>query len=120
MVYTSTSLALAAVELFVHLDPTVAPDDLVFTSAFIPTDKVEVARIDMGDLPPDWENTDHPLLQEMGSRWVTGQKSVALEVPSIAVKGEWNVLLNPLHPDFSKISVDPPKVWAFDQRMFGR
>lgn len=120
MVYTSTSLALAAVELFVHLDPTAAPDDLVSTSALIPTGKVEVARIQVRDLPPDWENTDHPVLQEMGRSWITGQKSVALEVPSVAVKGEWNVLLSPSHADFSKITVDPPQQWAFDQRMFGR
>src|SRR6478672_8818937 len=36
MVYTSTSLALAAIEFFVHLDPSVAPDDLVSVCAGIP------------------------------------------------------------------------------------
>jgi hypothetical protein len=36
MVYTSTSLALADIELFVHLEPGHAPDDLVYLSALLP------------------------------------------------------------------------------------
>lgn len=36
MVYASTSLALAVIELFVHLEPGQAPDDLVYLSALLP------------------------------------------------------------------------------------
>jgi|SRR5271163_2098514 len=116
MVYTSTSLALACLEFFVHLDPSVAPDDLVAVSATIPAD-VARERIEVADLPGDWRVTDNPGLQRLGADWIAAQRSAALEVP-VVVDGDWNVLLNPAHPDFGRIVVAPPKPWAFDQRMF--
>ena len=36
MVYSSSSLALAAMELFVHLEPNQQPDDLVSIAALLP------------------------------------------------------------------------------------
>ena len=118
MVYTSTSLALASIEFFVHLDPSVAPDDLVSTAANIPIDEITMDRLAPSTLPPGWRATDNAALQIIGANWITSQSSVALEVPSVAVEGEWNILLNPTHPDFAKISVFPPKPFHFDQRMF--
>lgn len=118
MVYTSPSLSLAAIEFFVHLDPSVAPDDLVSTKATLPLDEAKLARLDLGDLPANWRETDNPMLQAIGVNWINAQTSVALEVPSVAVEGEWNVLLNPTHPDFAKIKLAPPEPFRFDKRMF--
>lgn len=118
MVYTSTSLALASVEFFVHLDPSVAPDDLVSTSATLSLDKATRERVNFKDLPKDWRKTDHPALQAIGADWIAAGSSVALEVPSAAVEGEWNVLLNPAHPHFKKIVIAVPKPFHFDTRMF--
>ena len=118
MVYTSPSLSLAAVEFFVHLDPSVAPDDLVSCKATLLLDEAKLARVNLGDLPPNWRTTDNPALQAIGANWIAAQSSVALEVPSGAVEGEWNVLLNPTHPDFAKIKLAPPEPFHFDKRMF--
>jgi RES domain-containing protein len=118
MVYTSPSLSLAAIEFFVHLDPTVAPDDLVSSRATLPPDEKTMYRLNLGDLPTDWRTTDNSTLQSVGANWMTAQSSVALEVPSVAVEGEWNVLLNPAHPDFAKIKLAPPEPFHFDKRMF--
>jgi RES domain-containing protein len=118
MVYTSSSLALASIEFFVHLDPSVAPTDLVSTSATLPPGKVTIKRLAVEDLPTDWRALDNPALQAIGADWITSQSSVALEVPSIAVEDEWNVLLNPSHPDFSRIVIAIPKPFHFDHRMF--
>lgn len=117
MVYTSTSLALAALESFVHLDPSMAPEDLVYTSATIPPD-LEIPRLPMEDLPDNWRAIELAALQELGKEWVVSRRSVALEVPSVVIEGDWNVLLNPAHPDFQKIVVDAPRAWSFDRRMF--
>jgi len=116
MVYASQSLALAAVEFFVHLDPSVAPDDLVSMSAILPDDKVE--RLDISELPKDWRSMDHPVPRKIGAEWAVSKRSVALQVPSVAVEGEWNLLLNPLHPGFAKIKIGKPKPFQFDARMF--
>ena len=118
MVYSSTSLALAALEFFVHLDPSVAPDDLVSVMAELPEDQVMVERIDVAGLPRDWRAIEHPKLQAIGTEWVQSMRSAALLVPSVVIDGEWNVLLNPGHPDFSKIVIATPKPFAFDARMF--
>jgi RES domain-containing protein len=117
MVYTSTSLALAAEELFVHLDPTSAPRDLVSIRANIP-DGIALERIEVSGLSAGWRTLGRVDLQSVGAAWISSSRSVALEVPSAAIAGEWNVLLNPAHPEFSKIRIDPPQPFIFDPRMF--
>jgi RES domain-containing protein len=126
MVYTSPSLALAAMEFFVHLDPRDAPDDLVSIAALVPSGRVvpsvraAVLRIEIEDLPADWRATDHPALQKIGADWISANRSLALEVPSVAVEGEWNVLLNPAHPAFPRVTLESAQRFHFDQRMFER
>ena len=41
-------------------------------------------------------------LAELGSKWIKENKYLALKVPSVIVKGEWNILLNPNHVSFKK------------------
>ena len=117
MVYTSSSLALAAVEFFVHLDPSVAPDDLVAVPASIPPE-LFVERIAPRDLPRNWRATDNLRLQKIGAEWIRSQRSVALEVPSVAIEGDWNILLNPEHPDYKRIEIGKHRPFHFDERMF--
>lgn len=118
MVYTSSSLALAALEFFVHIDPSASPDDLVSVSATIPLNKVKVEKLTLSELPKDWRRIDHPALQAIGAKWIDSDSSAALEVPSVVVEGEWNVLLNPAHPQFKKIVIAVPRPFHFDSRMY--
>ena len=120
MVYCSTSLALAALEHFVHLDPSVAPDDLTSIAAEIPGDGASIPRMDAGELPAGWRATENLALREIGKDWIESGRSVALLVPSAIIDEEWNVLLNPVHPDFALIQTEPPKPFRFDARMFSR
>lgn len=116
MVYTSTSLALAAIELFVHLEPSLAPDDLMAISATLP--EGEPARtIELSDLPRDW-HADPTGPRRIGDAWIGSGASLALRVPSVPIPPEWNVLVNPLHPRWSEIRIDPAQRFVFDARMF--
>lgn len=117
MVYTSPSISLASLEYFVNLDPSVIPDDLVCICATMPVDFAR-ERLEKETLPLDWRSVDHPGLQKMGADWVASMRSAALEVPSAVVDGEWNVLLNPAHPDSMKIKLGLPTPFQFDERMF--
>jgi len=118
MVYCSTSLALAALEFFVHLDPDVAPEDLVSTMAEIPEGQVKVEHLEEALLPRDWRSLEHPRLQAIGAEWANSLRSIALAVPSAVIDGECNVLLNPAHPEFSRIALSAAKPFVYDARMF--
>lgn len=119
MVYAATSLSLAAIETFVHLDPNEEPADLVSTSAILSA-TIEIETLDTHTLPANWNELDQSSTRIIGSAWVQSGRSVALKVPSVVVRGDWNVLLNPAHSDFSKITLLSAEPWHFDARMFRR
>jgi RES domain-containing protein len=119
MAYASTSLALAAIELFVHLEPGQAPGDLVYLSALLP--EGEPARtLQPAELPPAWwtDNAGAVTTRDLGDAWIAARSSLALLVPSVPIHAEWNVLVNPLHPRISELLIDPPQPFVFDARMF--
>ena len=117
VVYASTSLALAAIETFVNIDPALRPGDLVSISGEIPR-VLAPSRLDPDTLPPDWHQAGNQSLRKFGDDWIRAGLDVALEVPSAAIRGEWNVLLNPAHPRFAMILVEKPEPFEFDFRMF--
>ncbi len=117
VVYASTSLALAAVETFVNLEPNLRPADLVFIEGDI-SSKLAIARLDLKSLPAGWHEKRDESLRHFGDGWIRNGKSAVLLVPSAAIRGEWNVLLNPIHRDFSTIQFREPSRFEFDVRMF--
>jgi RES domain-containing protein len=118
VVYTASSVSLAALELFVHVDPQDAPDDLVAIPADIPDD-VGRREIRVASLPRNWRRTPAPAaLPQLGSRWAVGLKTAVLAVPSALVPRERNYLLNPAHADFRRIRIGRPERFAFDPRMW--
>ena len=117
MVYASTSLSLAAVETFVNLEPNLRPADLVSIEGVIP-DAIQTLTFDVKALPARWYETRDESLHRFGDEWIRNGRSATLLVPSAAIRGEWNVLLNRVHADFSKIEFRNPEPFEFDARMF--
>jgi len=117
VVYASTSLALAAMETFVNLEPNLQPDDLVSIEGEIP-DELQVARLDVHVLPPHWHETRDESLRRFGDEWVRMAQTVGLLVPSAAILGARNLLLNPAYKEFSQIRFGEPQRFRFDARMF--
>jgi len=117
VVYTSTSLALAAMETFVNLEPNLRPNDLVSIEGEVP-DGVEILRVALESLPAKWNRSREESLRKIGDAWVREGLTVGLLVPSAAIKGEWNLLLNPAHQDFTKVVLQAPQAFEFDVRMF--
>ncbi len=116
MVYTATSIALASVEVFVNINRFAEPLDLVLMEANLPVHLLPEELQD-GTLPSAWRE-EIKLTQAIGMEWFASRRSVALRVPSAAVMGDWNVLLNPEHPDFAQITMANPQPFRFDTRMF--
>jgi RES domain-containing protein len=65
-----------------------------------------------------WHRTRDESLRRFGDDWIRAGESVALLVPSAAITGEWNVLLNPAHLDISRIELRDAQSFTFDTRMF--
>ncbi len=119
VVYASDSLALAALELLVHAEPALLPEDLVSVAADVPGG-LRVEALAPGDLPRDWRRHPAPeALADLGTAWARAGRTAVLAVPSALVPRERNFLLNPAHPDFKKIRTQAPQAFALDSRLRG-
>jgi RES domain-containing protein len=117
VVYASATLALAALEYLVHVDPPDVPDDLVALRVEVP-DAAAVETVTPADLPADWNALDdHPACVARGGAWAAAGTALALRVPSAIVPEEGNVLLNPTHPDMRHVRVATTRPFAFDPRL---
>lgn len=117
MVYASTSLALAAIELFVHLEPNQAPGDLVAIAANLPEGEPAL-RWHGSALPVKWWSDEFAPMRELGDAWIRDKESLAVLAPSVPIRSEWNVLVNPLHPRIGEVKVEVLLPFVFDARMF--
>ena len=118
VVYTSGTLALAALEIFVHLDVPESAANLVAVPADVPA-SVPVAKVLASDLPARWREYIAPeALADIGARWAQARQTAVLAVPSAVIPQESNYLLNPAHALFSKISIGSAARFSFDPRMW--
>jgi RES domain-containing protein len=117
VVYASEHLAMAAQEKFIHL-PKPVPRNSRFVKFSIRFGRLVVTRLRASDLPPDWRTEPVPMsTQAIGDAWVRDARTAILAVPSVLIPEEANYILNPAHPDFSKIEISDPEPFVFDPRM---
>ncbi len=102
MVYTADSLALATLELSVHLLG--ARVTYLAIQFDVPTRAIE--HLDIDQLPARW-GEKQATTQTVGGSWAGDVRTLALTVPSALVdvrSGERNVLINPLHARLEQIT----------------
>lgn len=117
VIYTATTLSLAALEVLVHFDHDLIPSGFVAFAVEIPA-TVRLQRLTGKQLPTNWRTLPAPdETKDLGTRWIKSRKTVGLVVPSALVPQEQNVLLNPTHPDFAKLRIGAPEPFAFDPRL---
>jgi RES domain-containing protein len=56
----------------------------------------------------------------LGTVWIKQKISAVLRVPSVVIPRESNYMLNPEHPDFSRIVIEGPLAFQFDLRLVAR
>lgn len=118
VVYTASSLALAALEVFVHLDR--AQNDIrwVAFEVSIP-DTAPLTTLAMRQLPRDWRREPPPAAtMRTGGAWLRQAGTAVLRVPSAIIPAEYNYILNPAHAEFHKLRMAPPTPFSFDSRMW--
>ena len=116
--YASQNIALAALETVAHLRAASLPFNRYLIRFDIPAD-VWNRRIILDPLPAAWDALPVGLASlNAGDGWVREGRSALLQVPSVIVPDEFNVLINPMHPDVPKISAVNLRRWEFDPRFF--
>ena len=119
LIYTATTRALACLETIVHLNALKLPVNRYLVSFDIPetiwnkreTLSVEEMEAGWDDKPPGTTS------KNFGDKWAKENRSCILEVPSVIICEEMNVLINPEHPDAKHITVTPVRKWEYDARL---
>jgi RES domain-containing protein len=105
-------------EIAVHLTLATLPDDFVMMTVSIP-DEISIRKIEMDGLPSGWNSFPHqPGTQRIGDQFVFENKFCLLQVPSAVTQGDYNILINPGHPDFKRIEIKDIQKFPFDNRIF--
>jgi RES domain-containing protein len=102
-VYTSATLYGALMEYM----PYIVDRRSLLTKAMWRTsiDDADIESVNLDDLPDTWNSISKEYAAApYGDAWLDSKRSLALKVPSAAVYGEFCYLVNPLHPDFDKVS----------------
>jgi len=119
VVYATSTLALAALEYLVHVNPEDAPTDLVALELAIPD--VALDTWDIAQLPPMWRDAVPPLAcQQRGDAWVAAGTSLGVWVPSVVIPPEHNLLLNPAHSAMVDVRVLSEAPFTYDPRLLYR
>ena len=105
-------------EYFVHLDKDDPPGDMVLALAEVP-DNLARGKIDLRHLPANWRDAAAPAaLARLGDEFSARAEHCLLLVPSALAPEENNLLLNPAHADFGKITIRGVEPLRYDLRMF--
>ena len=120
LVYASESRSLATVEFLVHVSLPNAPGDLSMATLEVP-DNIAPKELDPSSLPKNWQDSPAPIeLADLGTQWARTNTSLLLRVPSAVVEYEYNILINPLHEDSSRVKLVKVVPFKLDERLMRR
>lgn len=118
IIYTAQNRSLAMAELAVHLTAAMLPDDYIMLTIDIP-DGISIKKLPEKKLPKNWNVFPHSKdTQLVGDDFIHENKYCILQVPSVVTNGDYNLLINPRHPEFKKIKIVRREAFPFDQRLF--
>ena len=118
LIYASEHYATAILEKLVHAGRTRLPGRHHAAAIHLPDD-LPMERFDPA-AHPGWEQDGSPAAREYGDAWHIQARTAVLIVPSVPGQpAEWNVIINPAHPDAARVSVMPAFDVTWDGRLFG-
>ena len=119
VIYAGRTITIAALEKLVHISG-VVPPDLVLVRIDLP-DPYSSETPTPHQLPGDWAAL-RPRLASMrfGTDWARANRSLVLYVPSAIIHEDGNGIVNPNHPEFSRVTMSIERVFHYDPRILGR
>lgn len=117
IIYTAGNRSLAMAEVAVHFSVATAPPNYKMLTIFIPDD-ISMTTLRIKDLPGDWSIFPHSdSTKKFGNQFISENKYCVLKVPSAVTKGDFSFLVNPRHPDFSRIKIINTEDFTFNSRL---
>lgn len=103
VIYAAETFAGTVLEVLVHSNLGRVPKSHGVVEITI-NDEVAVEAV-AADAVPGWDAEDQLASRAFGDKWLAEQRTAVLLVPSSVTRGrEHNVLLNPEHPEFERIT----------------
>jgi RES domain-containing protein len=116
VVYCADTLSLAALEALVHVE-----DKTILSHARFVAFEVRVPEslvYKPAALPTGWNQT--PVgrsVREFGDTFLADRRAPVMRVQSAVIPGGMIYPINPLHPNFARITIGSPIPFRFDQRL---
>jgi RES domain-containing protein len=117
VLYLAETPAGALVEVLVHLelDPAHLPRSYKLLKAAAPDD-ISRQEIGKADLAQNWTQ-DLLATRKLGDEWLRSRATALLRVPSAIVPETFNLLLNPHHPDATRVHIVFHRDYPWDKRL---
>ena len=117
LAYAATSVSLAMLEVLVHVNREDVPLGLRLLTYAIPD--AAVADLPATHWPPGWDKLPYnDAVRAVGDGFVRDNRHLAMRVPSVVARGEFNILINPAHASFGDIALQANNPLAMDERLF--
>ena len=117
VIYAGRTIAIAALEKFVHVAG-IVPPDLVLVRVELPK-ACSAEQPELADLPEDWDLVPAgPGSMEFGTTWTRESRSLVLYLPSALVREERIAVLNPNHREFAAVEMFIERDFHYDPRMY--
>lgn len=118
IIYTASNRSLAMAEVAVHFTLANLPDDYRMVTILIPEEMIMLSIRDKS-LPKGWNSFPYdPDTHTFGDEFILKNEYCLLKVPSAVTKGDFNILINPFHPDFKNIRIIHNDPFPLDRRIF--
>ena len=119
VLYCASNISLAVLETFIHLKAGGLPLNRYLVELSIPDALWSDAHA-VPAPPVGWDAIPTGKVSlDAGDAWLKGNRSALMIVPSVIVREESNVLINPLHPDARRIAARKVRKWLYDPRLMG-
>lgn len=119
MVYTSPTISLCILELRVHIDQSLFPYLPLHSLIALEIPDKCITEISQDQLPADWNAIPMTLTsQSFLTPYIESNSSLGFKLPSVVSPSEYNIVLNPKHPDIDKVTIRDIVPFAFDFRLF--
>jgi RES domain-containing protein len=115
-IYTSESRALSLLEYACHSKKEKILRDLSFITYEVPDNSIKKFKI--GQLPGNWKYYPYANdSRDFGTKFLCENEFLIYGIPSAIIEEEMNYIINPNHPDISRIRILETRDYAFDLRV---